>query len=274
MSNLKYKRGDILARLRASVAEGRPIIGAGASAGIIAKCAELGGADLIIVYSSGLYRIWGLPTSNYLDSNPVTLSMAEELLNVVRDTPVIGGVHAGDPRYNDLTRLLAKFAHAGYTGIINYYTVALYDDERRMRDKVGFGWSREVEVVRLARSRDMFTMAYVFNPEEARDMAEAGADSIVAHVGATAGGLVGFEWEKGAAFAAERVQKMIEAARAANPEIICLAHGGPFAEPEDTRYLYEHSDAQGFVGASSIERIPVERAVKQVVEEFKSIRIK
>ncbi len=274
MPELKYKRGEVLARLKASLDEGKPIIGAGASAGIIAKCAELGGADLIVVYSSGLYRIWGLPTSNYLDSNPVTLAMAEEILNVVRDTPVIGGVHAADPKYIDLTRLLTKFVEAGYTGIINYYTVALYDDERRMRDKVGFGWDREIDMMRLARSWDMFTMAYVFNPDEARDMAEAGVDAIVAHVGATTGGLVGFEWSEGMAYAAEKLQAMIEAARGVNPEIICLAHGGPFAEPEDTRYLYENTDARGFVGASSIERIPVERAVKEVVQQFKSIPIR
>lgn len=273
MRELKYRREEIIDRLKQTIGAGKPVIGAGSSAGIISKCAELGGADLIIAYSSGRYRIMGLPTAHYGDSNGVTLKMAHEILNVVKDTPVVGGVQASDGTWMDLSLLLEKFIDAGYTGLINFWTVTMFPEERKLQDGKGLGFNRELEMTRLAHERDMFTMGYVFNPEDAAAMAEHGADCIVAHVGATKGGLAGAKVDKSMSKAAEEAQRIIGAAKDVNPEVICLAHGGPFAEPEDTRYLYEHTDAVGFVGASSIERIPVERAVIDVVRQFKSIPI-
>ena len=270
----KFTRRQILERLEKNIDEGKPIIGAGCSAGIIAKCAEIGGADLIIVYSTGKSRLMGLPTTRLGDSNAVTLDMFEEIQNVVKDTPIIAGVGATDPTRMDLKRLLKRFSDTGYSGVINFPTVMVFTGwYRDSREQVGLGASREFEMISLAHDIDLFTMAYVFDSEAARATAEAKVDCIVAHVGGTAGGLVGLK-AKSYPEAAAVVQEIITAAKSINPHVICLAHGGPFATPKDTVYLYEHTDAVGFVGASSIERIPVERAVLQCVKEFKSVPIK
>ncbi|MCL4459912.1 MAG: phosphoenolpyruvate hydrolase family protein [Chloroflexi bacterium] len=273
MLKTRIAREEILRRLRHTVEAGKPILGAGCSAGIIAKCAELGGADLIIVYSTGKSRLMGLPTSRLGDSNAITLAMAEEILNVVRDTPVIGGVEATDPTRLDLNRLLRRFIEAGYSGIINFPTIGIFTDYRRMRDKVGLGFSREVEMVRLARQLGIFTMAYVFSPADAEQMAQAGVDCMVAHAGPTAGGLVGVPTETSLETAALGVQRICEATKRLNPSIICLAHGGPFATPEDTAYLYQHTEAVGYVAASAIERLPIEKAVRETAERFKNVTI-
>ena len=272
----RFTRRETLGRLKKTIEEGKPIIAAGSSAGIIAKCAELGGADLIMVYSSGKARLRGLQTTLVKDSNVLTLEMYEEIQNVVEDTPIIAGIEATEPPAGrDLAKLVKRFTDIGYSGIINFPTYGFVSDEtwRKNREAEGLGFSREIEMIRLARDMDIFTMAYVFYPEDARAIAEAGVDCMVPHAGGTTGGLVGFETSP-LEDAAAHVQKMIEVTMEVNPDIICLAHGGPFAAPEDTRYLYEHTDAMGFVGASSIERIPVERAVKGIVEQFKSIPLK
>jgi predicted TIM-barrel enzyme len=274
----RFTREEILRRLRKTSEEGKPIIAAGSSAGIIAKCAELGGADLIMVYSSGKARLRGFQTTMVENSNAVTLEMFEEIDNVVKDTPIIAGIDVTEPPAGrDLAELVRRFVDTGFSGIINFPTYGFFEDEtwRRGREAEGIGFSREVELIRVARNMDVFTMAYVFFPQDARAMAEAGVDCMVPHAGGTAGGLVGFDaiavpLENAAA----GVQKMIEATRQVNPDVICLAHGGPIAAPEDTRYLYEHTEAVGFVGASSIERIPVERAVTEVVEAFKNFQLK
>ena len=274
----RFSRAEILARLRKTIEEGKPIIAAGSSAGIIAKCAELGGADLIMVYSSGRARLRGLQTTIYENSNAITLEMFEEINNVVTNAPIVGGIDAIDPSLGrDITKVVKRFVDAGFSGIINFPTFGFFDDEnwRKEREAQGIGFSCEVELIRIAHNMDVFTMAYVFFPEDARAMARAGADVMVPHVGGTAGGLVGFDaLASPLKDAAANVQKMIEAAKEENPDIICLAHGGPIADPEDTRYIYRHTDAVGFVGASSIERIPVEKAVKGIVEEFKRIPLK
>ena len=271
-----FKRSEILERLRASTAAGKPILGAGCSAGIIAKCAELGGADLIMVYSSGRTRIQGFMTGPVEDSNRVTLEMLDEISRVVQDTPIIAGIEAFEPPAGrDLRELVGKFIDAGFSGIINFPTYGWAADEnwRRMKDEEGLGFGREIEMIRTAREMDVFTMAYVWYVPDVKPIAEAGVDCMVPHAGGTTGGLVGYEagsLEEGAAV----VQTMIEETKRINPEIICLAHGGPFAEPQDTEYLYQHTDAVGFVGASSIERIPVERAVVGVVQGFKGVPLK
>ena len=274
----RFTREEILGRLRKTSEEGKPIIAAGSSAGIIAKCAELGGADLIMVYSSGKARIRGFQTTMVENSNAVTLEMFEEINNVVQDTPIIAGIDSTEPPAGrDLAELVQRFVDTGFSGIINFPTYGFFEDEtwRRDREIQGIGFSREIELIRIARNMDVFTMAYVFFPQDARAMAEAGVDCMVPHAGGTAGGLVGFDAiASPLKDASATVQKMIEATKEANPDVICLAHGGQIATPEDTRYLYEHTEAAGFVGASSIERIPVEKAVTEVVKAFKSFQLK
>jgi predicted TIM-barrel enzyme len=265
---------EILERLRKTIAEGKPILGAGCSAGIIAKCAELGGADLILVYSTGVSRLKGLPTSRMGDNNGLTLEMAPEILWAAKNTPVIAGCEANDPFRMDQDRLLDLFIEAGFHGIIPFPTVTMYDDYRKLRDLVGMGFEREVELARLARERGILSVVYAHHAEDAAVMVGAGAHVVMAHAGPTRGGLVGYDYDGTMEAAAVQVQEVIEASRAANPEVICLAHGGPFGTPEDMEYLYAHTDAAGFVGASSIERIPVEKAVREVVEAFKNVPMK
>jgi len=274
----RFTRAEILGRLRKVIAEKKPVIAAGSSAGIIAKCAELGGADLIMVYSSGQSRIKGFQTTLVERSNEVTLGMFKEIDDVVQDTPIIGGVDACELLVGgDIPGVVKKFSDTGFSGVINFPTFGFFDDEnyRRDREEKGIGFSREIELIRVAHDMDIFTMAYVFFPADARAMAEAGVDCMVPHTGGTAGGLVGFDsLASPLEDAAASVQRIIEATRDVNPEIICLAHGGTIATPDDTRLLYERTDAQGFVGASSIERIPVEQAVMGIVEQFKGIPIR
>jgi predicted TIM-barrel enzyme len=273
----RFTRQEILDRLRSTAAEGKPVIAAGSSAGIIAKCAELGGADLIMVYSSGRFRIRGFQTSLVENSNAVTLEMFEEIDAVVQDTPIVGGADTTDPPGGDLSALVKTFADTGFSGIINFPTYGFFNDEawRADRDAKGIGFLREIELIRVARGMDVFTMAYVFFPEDAAAMAEAGVDCVVPHTGGTAGGLVGFDSIAAPLDdAVAAVQQMIDAARQARPDVICLAHGSRIATPEDTQHLYARTDAQGFVGASSIERIPVEKAVTEVVQAFKSYQLK
>ena len=274
----RFTREEIIRRLRKTSEEGKPIIAAGSSAGIIAKCAELGGADLIMVYSSGKARIRGFQTTMVENSNAVTLGMYEEIQNVVKDTPIIAGIDATEPPAGrDLAELVRRFVDTGFSGIINFSTYGFFEDEawRKSREAEGIGFSREIELIRAARNMDVFTMAYVFFPQDARAMAEAGVDCMVPHAGGTAGGLVGFDAiASPLEDAAASVQKMIEVTKQVNPDVICLAHGGPIAAPEDTKYLYEHTEAAGFVGASSIERIPVEKAVTDVVKAFKNFQLK
>jgi len=265
-----FTRKSILTRLRKNIAEGRPILGAGSSVGIVAKSAEAGGADLIIVYSTGRSRIMGLPTTQIGHSNPITLSMFNEISNVVDDTPIIGGAEAVDPTYRRLPLLIKDFRDAGFDGLINFPTVGNRADFSTSRAHVGQGFDRELEMVRLAREQDYLTMAYVWNPEQAREMAAAGVDINVAHVGWTVGGLSGAgESAMSLQEGCERSQAMIEATWKENKEVICLAHGGPLAAPDDTRVLYEQTDAQGFVGASSLERIPIEAGVMAAAKGFK-----
>jgi predicted TIM-barrel enzyme len=268
--NPLISRTTILERLRKIIAAGKPVIGAGCSAGIIAKCAELGGADLIIVYSTGKSRLMGLPTTRIGHSNPITLGMCEELLNVVKNTPIIGGIEATDPTTMDLRKVLKRFVDVGYSGIINFPTILMFGGYREMREQVGLGFSREVELMRIAREENVFTLAYVFTPEEVIQMVDVGVDCIACHVGGTVGGLAGFQYKDPVERALANVQSMIEAGRKRRSDLICLAHGGPFAEPEDTLRLYQETDSQGFVGASSIERIPIEKAVTNVVRDFKN----
>ena len=271
----RFTRTSILERLRGTLAARKPIIGAGSSVGIVAKSAAAAGADLIIVYSTGRSRIMGLPTTPIGHSNPLTMAMYDEIENVVDDTPIIGGAEAVDPTFRRVSKLVTRFRDTGFNGIINFPSMGEHLEQAQNRAHVGQGYDKEVEMVAFARQNDYLTMAYAWNTEQARSMAATGVDILVPHVGWTGGGLVGaassvVSLEVGCA----RTQEMIDVGRAENPEVIFLAHGGPFADPEDTRMLYEQTDAQGFVGASSVERIPIERGVMAAIQGFKDFTLR
>jgi len=270
----RFARSEIIARLQKAQAESRPILVACCGAGIIAKCAALAGADIIMTACTSRSRLMGLPTTILGNVNEDMFKLLPELTNVVRDTPIVASLEATDPRWMDLAQLVEEAAAAGYSGVLNYPTLSplLGHERRQVRESVGLGFAREVEMMRVARKKDLFTIAYTFNTEDARRMAEAGVDCLVAHVGSTQGGLAGFQ-SISLAEGAELVQEIIRVAKSIDPQIICLGHGGPFATPEDTQYLYQHTDAVGFVGASSIERIPIEKAVREAVVRFKSISL-
>jgi predicted TIM-barrel enzyme len=277
MQTRPFTRDQILAALRGQIAAGRPIIGAGSSAGLIAKSAVAGGADLIIVYNTGRTRLMGLATSHLLNhANPTTRAMYPEIANVVTDRPIIGGAEAQDPFYlHDLDRLVDDYRRTGFDGLINFPTTGPDPVRGAERDSVGLGLARDFEMVEIARKRDYFTICYGYTPEQTIGLAAAGCDVIVPHAGWTTGGLAGAgESALTLEQACEHVQHLIDLARRENPEIICLSHGGPLAGAEETRYLYEHTEAQGFLGASSVERIPVEAAVMDTVKAFKTRRLR
>ncbi|KYG97585.1 phosphoenolpyruvate hydrolase family protein [Bradyrhizobium sp. DOA1] len=267
-----FERTEILSKITSQVAEQKAVVAAGSSCGLVAKCAVLGGADLLVVYSTGLSRLMGLPTSRIGDSNARTLELAAEIRNVVSSVPVIGGVEAWDPLRLDLNALLDKFWAAGFSGVINYPTISTMGEKwRDRRGAVGFGFERELEMIALARKKNIFSLAYVASPEDAKAMASIGADCIVPHVGATRGGLVGHEEGQSIREAIRRINDINAAARSIRSDVILLCHGGAIAEPQDTVEVYRSTQCVGFVGASSIERIPIERAVKAAAAGFKAV---
>ena len=271
-------RSEALKRLRAQVASG-PIIGAGAGTGLSAKCAEAGGADLIIVYNSGRYRMAGrgslaglLP---YGDANAIVVEMAGEVLPVVRETPVLAGVCGTDP-FRLMPVFLRQLRDLGFSGVQNFPTVGLFDGTFRANlEETGMGYGLEVEMIRAARELDLLTAPYVFDEASARAMAEAGADVVVPHMGLTTSGTIGAQTAITLDEAVGRVQAMHDAATEVNPEVLVLCHGGPIAEPEDAAYVLERTDGVvGFFGASSMERLPTEVALTETVRRFKSIPTK
>ncbi|WP_445220064.1 phosphoenolpyruvate hydrolase family protein [Bradyrhizobium sp. Pa8] len=271
---LMFKRTEILSRVRQQIDQGKAVLAAGSSCGLVAKCAVLGGADMLVVYSTGLSRLMGLPTSRIGDSNARTLNLAAEIRNVVSSVPVIGGVEAWDPLRLDLVALLDKFWAAGFSGVINYPTISTMGEKwRDRRGRVGLGFEREFEMIATARKRNIFSLAYVASPEDAKAMASAGADCIVPHVGATRGGLVGHDEGQSIQEAIRRINDINAAARSIRSDVILLCHGGAIAEPQDTAEVYRSTQCVGFVGASSIERIPIEQAVKTAAQEFKAVSL-
>ncbi|MBE3011754.1 phosphoenolpyruvate hydrolase family protein [Microbispora sp. NEAU-D428] len=271
-------RETALERLRATVEAGRPIIGAGAGTGLSAKAAEAGGVDLLIIYNSGRYRMAGrgslaglLP---YGDANAIVVDMAREVLPVVRDTPVLAGVCGTDP-FRLMGPFLDQLKAMGFAGVQNFPTVGLYDGRFRQNlEETGMGYRLEVDMIREARRRDLLTAPYVFDAEQAAAMAEAGADVLVSHVGLTTSGSIGAETALTLEEAAAAVQEMRDAAVAVNPDVIVLCHGGPIAEPEDAQFVLDHtSGIAGFFGASSMERLPTEKAIAAQATEFKSLRL-
>jgi predicted TIM-barrel enzyme len=269
-------RQEALQRLRAEVTKGRPIIGAGAGTGLSAKCAEAGGADLIIIYNSGRYRMAGrgslaglLP---YGDANAIVVEMAAEVLPIVRQTPVLAGVCGTDP-FRIMPVFLRQLRDLGFSGIQNFPTVGLIDGTFRANlEETGMGYGLEIELIRAARELDLLTAPYVFSPEDARAMAAAGADVLVPHMGLTTSGTIGAETAKTLDESVELVQAMHDAAREVDPDVLVLCHGGPIAEPEDAAYVLERTrGVVGFFGASSMERLPTEIAMTENMRRFKVI---
>lgn len=271
-------RREALERLRRQVEAGRPVIGAGAGTGLSAKFAEAGGADLIIIYNSGRYRMAGRGSlaglMPYGDANAIVMDMAREVLPVVRETPVLAGVCGTDP-FRSMPRFLHEVKGAGFSGVQNFPTVGLIDGTFRVGlEETGMGYDLEVEMIRQAREMDLLTAPYVFTVKEARAMAQAGADVLVPHMGLTSGGSIGARSGMSLEQAIEQVQVLHDAAAAESPDILCLCHGGPIAEPEDARrVISETRGVVGFFGASSMERLPTEVAMTENMQRFKAIPI-
>jgi predicted TIM-barrel enzyme len=272
------RREEALARLRGQVAQGRPIIGAGAGTGLSAKCAEAGGGDLIIIYNSGRYRMAGRGSlaglMPYGDANAIVVEMAAEVLPVVRETPVLAGVCGTDP-FRLMPVFLRQLKEIGFAGVQNFPTVGLIDGVYRQNlEETGMGFALEVEMIRQARELDLLTCPYVFDVEQARAMATAGADVLVPHMGLTTKGTIGAHTARTLAECVDLIQAMHDAAKEVEPDVLVLCHGGPIAEPEDAAYVLERTrGVVGFFGASSMERLPTEVAMTENMKRFKAIPV-
>lgn len=271
---MRISRAEVLNRLRAQVDARRPIVGAGAGTGLSAKCAEAGGVDLIIIYNSGRYRMAGRGSLAgvlcYGDANAIVVDMAREVLTIVRDTPVLAGVCGTDP-FRDMAVFLPELARLGFSGIQNFPTVGLIDGVFRQNlEETGMSYDLEVEMVRQARALDLVTSPYVFNVDEARKMAAAGADVLVAHMGLTTKGTIGAHTALSLEECPARIQAIRDAAAEVRADVLVLCHGGPIAEPEDAAYVLQRTKGvAGFFGASSMERLPTEVAITEQVRRFK-----
>ncbi len=269
-------RQQALEKLKATLASGRAIVGAGAGVGLSAKCAEAGGVDLIILYNSGRYRMAGRGSMAglmpYGDANAIVVEMAGEVLPIVRDTPVLAGVCGTDP-FRRMPVFLQQLKTLGFAGVQNFPTVGLFDGVTRMNlEETGMGYGLEVDMIAEAHRQDLLTCPYVFNEEEAVAMTRAGADIIVPHMGLTTKGTIGAKTAMTLAEAARSVQAMHDAARKIRSDVIVLCHGGPIAEPEDARDILENTRGiAGFFGASSLERLPTEIAITEQARRFKAL---
>jgi predicted TIM-barrel enzyme len=274
-----YTRKEVVERLRATLKKGNALIAAGAGTGISAKFIERGGADLIIIYNSGRFRMMGHGSTcglmSYGDANAIAMEIGEyEVLPVVEEVPVICGVHATDPRRR-MWHWLGKVKEMGFSGVNNFPTHTIVDGHfRGVLEETGMSVQKEYEMVALARRMDLFSIVYVATPEEAAEMAKAGADAIIAHVGTTVGGSIGVKkavvtWD----FTMQRTQEIIDAARRVRKDIFFLCHGGPINTPEDAERVIKNTDAVGFVGASSLERMGVEESLTNLTRRFKSLTL-
>lgn len=269
-------RREILDHFTAQAAAGTPIIGAGAGTGITAKSAEAGGIDLLIIYNSGRFRMAGRGSLSgllpYGDANAIVMDMANEVLPVVKHTPVLAGVCGTDP-FRVLPYFLKQVKEIGFAGVQNFPTVGLMDGVFRANlEETGMSYGLEVDMIRAAHDLDLITAPYVFDEEQAADMARAGADILVPHMGLTTSGTIGAQTTLTLEQAAAKVQSLTDAAKRVNPGILCLCHGGPIAEPADAQYILTHTEGVvGFFGASSIERLPTEAGIREQTEQFKAI---
>ena len=271
-------RDDVLARLDAEITAGRPIIGAGAGTGLSAKCAEAGGADLIIIYNSGRYRMSGrgslaglLP---YGDANQIVVEMAREVLPIVTGVPVLAGVCGTDP-FRMMPVFLGELERIGFSGVQNFPTVGLIDGTFRQNlEETGMGFALEVEMIRAAAERGLLTAPYVFDPDQARAMTSAGADVLVAHMGLTSGGTIGAGTRRTLDECVELIQAIHDAAKELDPQVRVLCHGGPIAEVQDAAHVLAGTDGVvGFFGASSMERLPTEIAMTDTMRRFKAMQV-
>ncbi|MGK7754868.1 MULTISPECIES: phosphoenolpyruvate hydrolase family protein [unclassified Roseovarius] len=275
----RIDRSKILERLNRQIADGVPIVGGGAGTGISAKSEEAGGIDLIIVYNSGRYRMAGRASSAgllaYGNANEIVKEMALEVLPVCKTTPVIAGVNGTDP-FVIMPKFLRELKELGFSGVQNFPTVGIIDGTFRVSlEETGINYASEVDMVRQAREIDLLTTPYVFDPDQATDMAKAGADIIVPHMGVTTGGTIGATTSKSLEDSVRLIDECAEAARKVRKDIIIIAHGGPIATPDDVSFVLEHSEhCNGFYGASSVERLPVETAIKSNIEAFKALKLK
>lgn len=271
-------RAKILEKFQRMVAEKRPIVGGGAGTGISAKSEEAGGIDLIIIYNSGRYRMAGRGSAAgllaYGNANEIVKDMAREVLPVVRHTPVLAGVNGTDP-FVLMPQFLSELKAMGFSGVQNFPTIGLFDGVMRQSfEETGMGYGLEVDMIAEAARQDLLTTPYVFNPDEATAMAKAGADIVVAHMGVTTGGAIGAQAAKSLDQCCAEIEAIAAAARATKPDVIVLCHGGPIAMPEDAKYVLDRvPGCHGFYGASSMERLPVELAIKAQVESFKGLRL-
>ena len=269
-------RSEILNKFRKQVAEGTPIVGGGAGTGITAKSAEAGGIDLLVIYNSGRFRMAGRGSLSgllaYGDANEIVMEMAREVLPVVKQTPVLAGVNGTDP-FRAMPRFLAQVKEAGFAGVQNFPTVGLIDGTFRANlEETGMGYGLEIDMIKTAHDLDLLTSPYVFDIDQAKDMARAGADILVPHMGLTTSGTIGAKTALTIEDAAAKVQELADAAKSVNPDILCLCHGGPIANPEDAQYILDHTEGiVGFYGASSIERFPAETGIKNQTEDFKAL---
>lgn len=269
-------RTEILANLKAEVDAGNVLLGAGAGTGISAKSAEAGGVDLIIIYNSGRYRMAGRGSlaglMAYGDANQIVVDMGNEVLPVVKETPVLAGVCGTDP-FRIMDIFLKQLKEQGFAGVQNFPTVGLIDGVFRANlEETGMGYDLEVDMIRKAHDLDLLTTPYVFDVDQAKKMAEAGADILVAHMGLTTKGTIGAKTALTLDDCVNKIQAICDAGKAVNPDIMILCHGGPIAEPGDAEYvLSKTKGVEGFFGASSIERFATEIGIKQQTEAFKNI---
>jgi len=274
----RIARADILTRLRGMVRRGEPIIGGGAGTGLSAKCEEAGGIDLIVIYNSGRYRMAGRGSLAgllaYGNANEIVVEMAHEVLPVVQRTPVLAGVNGTDP-FLLVDPFLQRLGELGFSGIQNFPTVGLFDGVIRAQlEETGMGYALEVQLIERARKLDLLTTPYVFSEQNARDMAGAGADIVVCHLGLTTGGAIGARTALTLPDCVPLIDAWAAAARAVNPDIFVLCHGGPIATPENAAFiLTKTKHCHGFYGASSMERLPTETALTETTRTFKRIGV-
>jgi len=272
-------RAEILKKFQQMVADKRPIVGGGAGTGLSAKSEEAGGIDLIVIYNSGRYRMAGRGSSAgllaYGNANEIVKEMAVEVLPVVKHTPVLAGVNGTDP-FVLMPQFLAELKAMGFSGVQNFPTIGLFDGVMRVSfEETGMGYGLEVDMIAQAHAIDLLTTPYVFNPDEATAMTKAGADIVVAHMGVTTGGAIGATSAKSLDQCVVEIDAIAAAARKVRKDVLVICHGGPIAMPDDARYILDNcSGVHGFYGASSMERLPVEVAIKGQVEGFKGLKLK
>lgn len=274
---MSSKRAQLLKKFHDMIAKGQPIIGGGAGTGLSAKCEEAGGIDLIVIYNSGRYRMAGRGSLAgllaYGNANEIVMDMAKEVLPVVKHTPVLAGVNGTDP-FCQFDQFLDQIKATGFAGVQNFPTVGLIDGNFRANlEETGMGYALEVEMIRKAHEKDLLTTPYVFSEQDAIDMTKAGADILVPHMGLTTGGSIGAQTALKLTDCVPLINQWAKAAKTIRPDIIILCHGGPISSPEDAKYILQNCpDCNGFYGASSMERLPTETALKQTTEKFKSIK--